>query len=116
MPKVEADVALLEAIEVLVRNAGGNESEAARRLGTSRLKINRIRKQGGAATEAVRQDLWKKLERKSQSAQSMAGNDTTDTEPIQIVRDVPRVALQVLRYMTEVIERELGPEGHAREH
>jgi hypothetical protein len=110
MPKVDVDLALLAAVEAVVRSAGGNESEAARRLGTTRLRINRVRKQRGGVTASVRQDLWKRLELASSGSQQ-ALTDTFDTQTIQIVRDVPAVALQVLRYMADVIERDIGPEG-----
>lgn len=111
MPKSDPDPVLLEAIEAIVQSAGGNESEAARKLGTTRLRINRIRKQKGASTPAVRNDLWRRLERASSDPLVTNLNDTFDTKTIQIVRDVPHVALQVLRYMKDAIERDIGPEG-----
>lgn len=116
MPKVDPNVALLNAIEAVVRSAGGNESEAARRLGTTRLKINRIRKAKGGATPATRDELWKKLEQFDQGSEASELNETNDTETIQIVRDVPGVALQVLRYMTGIIERDIGSEGRPHAH
>lgn len=116
MPKVDPDTALLTALDAVVRGAGGNESEAARRLGTTRLKINRVRKARGGATPATRSELWEKLERLGQGNQNGAPNDTSDTKVIQIVRDVPGVALQVLRYMTGIVERDIvserQPHGH----
>lgn len=112
MPKVDPNAALLTALDAIVAEAMGNESEAARRLGTTRLKINRVRKAKGGATPATRSELWTKLERLAQGNQADAENDTYDTEKIQIVRDVPGVALQVLRYMTGIIERDIGAEGH----
>lgn len=116
MPKVDPDTALLTALDAIVKDAGGNESEAARRLNTTRLKINRVRKAKGGATPAIRSELWDKLERLRQDDRPNTPNDTYDTETIQIVRDVPGVALQVLRYMTGIIERDIGSEGksHAR--
>ena len=114
MPKVDADTALLTALDAVVKNARGNESEAARRLGTTRLKINRVRKAKGGATPATRRELWKKLEGFEQGDQTDVTNDTYDTETIQIVRDVPGVALQVLRYMTGIIERDIGSDRHPR--
>jgi hypothetical protein len=111
MPKVDPNSALLTALDAIVKEAGGNESEAARRLGTTRLKINRVRKAKGGATPATRNELWGKLERLAQGNQTSASNDTYETEMIQIVRDVPGVALQVLRYMTGIIERDIGSEG-----
>jgi len=116
MPKVEPNSALLAAIEAVVQSAGGNESEAARRLGTTRLKINRVRRAKGGATPATRDALWKMLERLAHAGENPTSNDTNDTEMIQIVRDVPGVALQVLRYMTGVIERDIGPEGQVHAH
>lgn len=115
MPKVEPNAALYQAVEAVVRSSGGNESEAARRLGVTRLKVNRVRRAGGGATPAVRTELWKKLEILARG-QSENENDTIDTEVIQIVRDVPGVALQVLRYMSDIIERDIGLEdaAHAR--
>ncbi|MCW4463114.1 hypothetical protein OK349_15475 [Sphingomonas sp. BT-65] len=115
MPKVHPDTALYNAVEALVDAAGGNESEAARRVGTTRLRINRIRKSRGAVTPAVRSELWKKLELFAQGNPPAQKSDTFDTETIQIVRDVPGVALQVLRYMTGIIQRDIGREGHANE-
>ncbi len=112
MPKVATDNELLNAIEAVVAQADGNESEAARRIGVTRLKINRIRKQRGAVTEAVRLDLWRRIEQQIAVGNSTS-NDTTDTKTIQIVRDVPHVALQVLRYMTDAIERDMSTEGRA---
>lgn len=112
MPKITADKDLLRAIDAIVEQAHGNESEAARRIGVSRLKINRVRKQAGAVTSAVRLDLWRRIEQLSAAA-SPAKTDTNDTQMIQIVRDVPHVALQVLRYMTDAIERDMGMEGQA---
>lgn len=111
MPKVDPDAALLTALDTVVRAAGGNESEAARRLGITRLKINRVRKARGGATPATRTELWKKLERLEQSNQGGTSNDTYDTYAIQIVRDVPGIALQVLRYMAAVVERDIKSEG-----
>lgn len=116
MPKVDHDTALLTALNAVVKQAGGNESEAARRLGTTRLKINRVRKASGGATPATRSELWKKLERLEQGNQASALNDTYDTEAIQIIRDVPAVALQVLRYMAEVVERDIASEGQSHAH
>lgn len=116
MPKVEPNSALLRAIEAVIHSAGGNESEAARRLGTTRLKINRVRRAKGGATPATRDALWKMLECLDQGGENPNSNDTSDTETIQIVRDVPGVALQVLRYMTGIIEREIGSEGQAHAH
>lgn len=111
MPKVEQDPALLQAIEAVVRQAGHNESEAARRLGVTRLRINRIRKQGGGAVPATRHDLWQRIQRLSSDVEPIE-TELSDTQVIQIVRDVPQVALQVLRYMTDAVERDLEPEGH----
>jgi len=116
MPKVDPDSALLTALDAVVKDAGGNESEAARRLGTTRLKINRVRKAKGGATPATRSELWEMLERLGQRDHTSARNDTYDTEAIQIVRDVPGVALQVLRYMTGIIERDIGLEGQPHAH
>ncbi|MEQ1519082.1 MAG: hypothetical protein ABL931_21595, partial [Usitatibacteraceae bacterium] len=99
-------------VEAIVAQADGNESEAARRIGVTRLRINRVRKQAGAVTAAVRVDLWRRIEQLSAVA-SPAKKDTNDTDAIQIVRDVPHVALQVLRYMTDAIERDMGMEGRA---
>lgn len=110
MPKMEPDMHLLAAINAVVDRSGGNESEAARHLGVTRLKINRVRRQQGAVTPAVRNDLWQRLERLSQAPGHHDKNDTSDPEMIQIVRDVPAVALQVLRYMANVIERDLRTE------
>lgn len=106
MPKIAADNDLLEAIEAVVRQSRGNESEAARKIGVSRLRINRVRKQRGSVTVPIKLDLWKRLERLAEPP-GTAKKDTSDTEVIQIVRDVPNVALQVLRYMTDAIERDL---------
>lgn len=116
MPKCNPDPDLLHAIEAFVQSAGGNESEAARKLGTTRLRINRIRKRKGAATPAVRDDLWRRIQGALSNPSSADLNDTFDTKTIQIVRDVPHVALQVLRYMKDAIERDIGAEGqiHAR--
>lgn len=110
MPKVVTDTPLYNALEAVVRRAGGNESEAARLLGVTRLKINRIRKAQGGATPAVRNEVWRRLEALDGDDRSLALNETIDTETIQIVRDVPGVALQVLRYMTGIIERDIGSE------
>lgn len=112
MPKIAADNELLKAIEAIVAQADGNESEAARRIGVTRLKINRVRKQAGAVTATVRLDLWRRIEQLTAVA-SPAKKYTNDTQAIQIVRDVPHVALQVLRYMTDAIERDMGMEGRA---
>ena len=112
MPKIAADNDLLRAIEAIVAQAGGNESEAARMLGVTRLKINRVRKQAGAVTAPVRLDLWRRIEQLA-PVTSSTKKDTNDTQAIQIIRDVPHVALQVLRYMTDAIERNMGMEGRA---
>lgn len=110
MPKVNEDHDLLEAIEAVVQMSGHNESQAARNLGVTRLKINRIRKQQGRATPATRNDLWRRVA-KFTGDESLARNSTKDTKETQIVRDVPHVALQVLRYMTAAIERHLDSES-----
>lgn len=114
MPKVTPDPALLNALEALIASAGGNESEAARRMGTTRLKINRVRKAKGGANPGTRDELWKKLERLGQGGQTATSREFNDTETIQIFRDVPGVALQVLRYVTGIIERDIGSEGPPR--
>ncbi|WP_156457913.1 hypothetical protein [Sphingomonas sp. Leaf412] len=111
MPKVDPNILLFDAIEAVVEQAGGNESEAARRIGTTRLRLNRIRKKGGGATPAVRNELWKLLESLDRNADGSAKSDTSDTKAIHPNRDVPGIALQVLRYMTTVLERDLGTEG-----
>ena len=116
MPKVNPNTALLTALDAVVKGAGGNESEAARQLGTTRLKINRVRKAKGGATPATRSELWKKLEQLGQGGLAASSSDTYDTEAIQIVRDVPGVALQVLRYMTGIIERDIGLEEQPHAH
>lgn len=113
MPKVDPNGLLLDAIEEVVALAGGNESEAARRLGTSRLKVNRIRKAKGGATPAVRNELWKGLKSLKSGEGGSITIDTSDTKTIQPARDVPDIALQVLRYMTSVLERDIGTEGHS---
>ncbi|MEO3433217.1 helix-turn-helix domain-containing protein [Inquilinus sp. CAU 1745] len=110
MPKVEPDNALLQAVEAVVQSAGGNQSEAARRLGTSRLRISRILKQQGGATPAVRYDLWRKLKPTLSDGPS---SQRKDTKKIQGTRDVPSVALQLLRYMTDAIERDIKLEGQS---
>lgn len=112
MPKIAADTELLKAIETLVAQAGGNESAAARRIDVPRLRINRVRKQAGAVTEPIRLDLWRRIEQLSGSS-SATTSDTNDTRTIQIVRDVPHVALQVLRYMTDAIERNMDTGGRS---
>lgn len=112
MPKVQPNPTLHQAIEALVVTCGGNESEAARRLGVSRLKVNRIRKSGGGATPAVQAEFWKKLEAQSSSNRG-AKNDTTGQQLIQIVQDVPGVALQVLRYIAGIIERDMDSKGQS---
>lgn len=112
MPKIAADTELLKAIEALVEQAGGNESAAARSINVPRLRINRVRKQAGAVTEPIRLDLWRRLEQLS-GGSSAAKSDTNDTQAIQIVRDVPHVALQVLRYMTDAIEKSIDIGGRA---
>ena len=113
MPKVDANPQLLRAIEEIVAQAGGNESQAARLLGTTRLRVNRIRKAGGGATPAVRNDLWKMIELLSHGKDGSITNDTFDTQTMQSDRDVPSIALQVLRYMTSVLEREISTEGRS---
>lgn len=113
MPKVDPNLLLLRAIEKVVEGAGGNESEAARRLGTSRLRVNRILKAKGGATPAVRNELWKRLETLDHGEDGPITIDTSDTEAIQSGRDVPGIALQVLRYMTSVLERDIGAEGQS---
>lgn len=116
MPKVAPNSVLLSALEAVIQSAGGNESEAARRLGTTRLVVNRVRKAKGGATPATRDELWKMFEQLDHGGENPNSNDTNDTETIQIVRDVPGVALQVLRYMTGIIERDIGSEGQAHAH
>ena len=113
MPKVAPNRPLLDAIEEVVTQAGGNESEAARRLGISRLRVNRIRKLKGGATPAVRNELWKRLKSLDSGKDGLTKKDTTT---IQSARDVPGIALQVLRYMVRVLERDIGTEGHPNAH
>lgn len=109
MPKAKPDRALLEAIEAVVNSVAGNESEAARKLGVSRVKIHRIRKQRGAAIPAVQQDLWQRI-KKITTDSEISTSDTVNSEVIYGASDVQNIAIQVLRYIADVIEREIQSE------
>ena len=115
MPKVDPNLLLLDAIEEVVTLAGGNESEAARRIGTTRLRVNRIRKAQGGATPAVRNEMWTKLKSLNHGESRSTISDTSGTKTIQS-HDVRRIALHVLHYITSVLERDIGTEGQSNAH
>jgi hypothetical protein len=101
MPSADPDDQLLRAVSALVKNCK-SQAEAARRLGMPRLRISRLLKQEGRLTERVRAEFWNALD----EVQGPAGPTPHRSEPIQVIRDVPAVAMQVIQFMAKAVERE----------
>lgn len=114
MPAVPEDKQLLLAVRELVRDRRG-QAAAARHLGMPRLRINRLLKQKGAVTDRVRAEFWEAFE-KAGNTNADTSSRSTASEPIQVIRDVPAVAIQVIRYMAQAVERERHSEGEGEVH
>jgi hypothetical protein len=104
MPRAAPDTELLTRVLSLIEACSGNQSEAARRMGMSRLDVNRLLAQEGRVTMPKRQRLWKGIER----ATAARVEDLQPVKTLQSIQDVPVIALQVLQYMTEAVEERQG--------
>lgn len=114
MPVVPADEQLLLAVRNLVKICRG-QAAAARRLGMSRLRISRLLKQNGGVTERVRAEFWEALEKAGRPGGGASSRPSAD-EQIQVIRDVPAVAIQVIHYMARAVERERHSESGREDH
>jgi hypothetical protein len=68
-----------------------------------RLRVNRLVKQEGRLTKPVRARMWTAL--RVATGQHSDELPAKEDKPIQVIQNLPDVAIQVLRYMTEAVER-----------
>lgn len=116
MPSYPADPQLLSAVKRVVAACANNQSEAARRLKTTRLRINRLIAQQGRVAEATRRDLWEGI-RAVRGQEDEFASDPPERETTQQPPRIDDIARQVIQLIKTAVET-CYPEGgdDARSH
>lgn len=102
------DQQLLEYVEALVRSCNNNQSEAARKMGVTRLQVNRLL-QSGRARNATREKLWEGLTRATGVKAPQRGIHTARSK-----HSVSEIALQVIQYINAAVEDRSRREGDTK--
>lgn len=112
MPRVRPDHDLGRMVEAYVRTAhSGNKAGASEALSVTRPVLYRALK--GAVTKATAANLRAKLSNKG-FVQPVTGAEPAE-DRATLDSDIPDIALQVLRFMTQAVQHERSPKRGGRD-